>query len=120
MSFRGFAADVYDHCVLHVELFTSEWILSEFSEKMEHKFRYSPELRNRIIETVRETHTVASPTNDLPVDSLDPDDNNVLQVAVFINANFLITGDAKHLLPLKKVGETTIISPRGFYELYIA
>lgn len=118
--FPGFAADVYDFCSLHFELFTSEWILTEFDEKMKDKFGYSPERRDRIIETIRERHIVASPTNDLPTNSRDPDDNNVLQVALFTNVNFLITGDAKHLLPLKKVGETVIISPRAFYEQYIA
>ncbi|MEZ0487245.1 hypothetical protein [Fibrella aquatica] len=58
--------------------------------------------------------------NQLPTDSVDPDDNNVLRVALFVNANFLITGDEKHLLPLKRIGNTEIISPRAFYEQYIA
>ena len=31
--FPGFAANVYDHCALHFELYTSEWILSEFDKK---------------------------------------------------------------------------------------
>ena len=87
---------------------------------MRDKFSYTPELRNRIIDTIRERHIVVFPTNDLPTESRDPDDNNVLQIALFINANFLITGDAKHLLPLKKVANTVIISPRAFYEQYIA
>ncbi len=118
--FPGFAADVYNYCALHFELFTSEWILSEFNEKMKEKFGYSPERRDRIIETIRERHIVVSPTNNLPTNSSDPDDNNVLRVTLFINAHFLITGDAQHLLPLKQVGETTIISPRDFYNRFIA
>ena len=117
--FPGFAADVYDFCALHFELFTSEWILTEFDEKMNDKFRLSSEMRIRIIDTIREKHVVLSPTNDLPTDSHDPDDNNVLRAALFIDAHFLITGDAQHLLPLKKVGGTTIISPQDFYNRYV-
>ncbi len=117
--FPGFAADVYDFCALHFELFTSEWILTEFDEKLKDKFRYSPEQRNRIIETIREKHVVVYPTNDLPTHSRDPDDNNVLHVALFTDAGFLITGDAQHLLPLKKVGGTAIVSPRDFYNQHI-
>ena len=58
---------------------------------MKDKFRYSSERRDQIIETIREKHVVVSPTNDLPTDSRDPDDNNVLRVALFTNANFLNT-----------------------------
>ncbi|WP_460952869.1 putative toxin-antitoxin system toxin component, PIN family [Spirosoma litoris] len=117
--FSGFAANVYDHCALHVELYTSEWILSEFDEKMERKFSYSPERRKRIIDTIRERHIVIMPTNDLPVNSSDPDDNHVLRAALFTEAHFLITGDAKHLQILKRVGNTEIISPRTFSDQYI-
>ncbi len=118
--FPGFAAQVYDHCALYYDLYTSDWILNEFDEKLEYKFRYLPERRERIIETIRERHIVTFPTNGLPRDSPDPDDNYVLQVALFVKANFLITGDEKHLLALKQVGTTEIISPREFYERYIA
>ena len=69
---------------------------------MEHKFGYLPERRDHIIDTIRERHIVIFPTNDLPTDSRDPDDNNVLQAALFINADFLITGD-RDLLDLERV-----------------
>ncbi len=117
--FPGFAANVYDYCALYFELYTSDWIISEFDEKMEHKFAYLPERRNRIIKTIRERHTVTSPTNDLPTDSRDPDDNNVLRVALFVKANFIITGD-RGLLDLGQINETEIISPKAFYERYLA
>lgn len=87
---------------------------------MEHKFVYLSERRNRIIDTIRERHTVIVPTNNLPANSGDPDDNNVLQAALFIKANFLITGDEKHLLILERVETTEIISPRTFFDRYIA
>ena len=117
--FPGFAVDVYNHCALHVELYTSEWVLSEFDEKMEHKFRYLPERRSRIIDTIRERHTVTLPTNDLPTNSRDPDDNNILQVALFVEADFIVTGD-RDLLDLGKVNNTEIINPKTFFERYIA
>lgn len=118
--FPGFSARVYDFCAIYADLYTSEWILSELDEKMENKFKYNHERRQRISQTIRERHTVVYPTNQLPTDSVDPDDNNVLQAALFVDANFLITGDEKHLLPLKKVGNTEIVSPRDFYDRYIA
>jgi hypothetical protein len=117
--FPGFAAKVYDHCALHFGLYTSEWILSEFNKKMEQKFRYKPEQRKQIIDTIRERHIVAFPTNDLPTNSRDPDDNNVLQVALFVEADFIITGD-QDLLDLGKVNNTEIVNPKAFFERYMA
>ncbi|GAB4022228.1 putative toxin-antitoxin system toxin component, PIN family [Spirosoma koreense] len=117
--YPGFAADVYDYCALHFELYTSEWILTEFDEKLEHKFRYLPEQRNRIIDVIRERHLIVFPTNDLPTDVRDPDDNNVLQVALFVDANFLITGD-RDLLDLARVSALEIVSPKLFFDTYIA
>ncbi|GAB3552708.1 putative toxin-antitoxin system toxin component, PIN family [Spirosoma fluminis] len=112
--FPGFAADVYDHCALRFELYTSAWLLNEFNEKLEYKFGYSSERRNRIIETIKERHNIIAPTNDIPTASVDPDDNHVLRAALFVKADFLITGDKEHLLPLKRVETTEIVSPREF------
>ncbi len=44
----------------------------------------------------------------------DLKDNMYLECAQDGSADYLITGDKKHLLPLKKFGRTKIISPREF------
>ncbi len=46
--------------------------------------------------------------------SPDPDDNQFLEVAVEVNATYLITGDKKHLLPLNPYQGIQIISVRDF------
>jgi putative PIN family toxin of toxin-antitoxin system len=43
-------------------------------------------------------------------------DHRVLECAVASKADFLVTGDKKHLLPLKRIREIPIVSPRGFLE----
>jgi uncharacterized protein len=68
---------------------------------------------------IRERHEVILPTNELPINSVDPDDNYVLQAALFANADFLITGDEKHLVVLKQVAATEIITPRTFRDRFM-
>lgn len=46
--------------------------------------------------------------------SKDPKDNIYLECCLEGKANYLITGDKKHLLPLKKFHQTKIISPNKF------
>lgn len=114
-------SQVYQHCVERYEVYTSEWLLDEVREVLSRKkFKLPQEDQDEAWQQVKADAILVHPTNDLPTDSPDPDDNNVLRAALFVKADFLITGDAKHLLPLKQVGSTQIISPREFYEWYIA
>jgi len=46
--------------------------------------------------------------------SSDPEDNTILSCAIHANVQFLVTGDKKHLLPLKKHKGVRIITPRDF------
>jgi len=46
--------------------------------------------------------------------SADPDDDYLLAMAKAAAADFLVTGDAKHLLRLGKLGRTRIVTPREF------
>ena len=44
----------------------------------------------------------------------DPSDNIILACAVAAKADYIITGDKKHILPLKKIGRTKIVSAAEF------
>ncbi len=46
--------------------------------------------------------------------SVDKKDNKLLVCAKDAHAHYLVTGDKKHLLLLKKIGKTQIISPKEF------
>ena len=47
----------------------------------------------------------------------DPDDNLVLATAVAGEADYLVTGDRRHLLQLKKVRRTRVLTARELMEL---
>lgn len=49
--------------------------------------------------------------------SKDVKDNRYLACAKDGQADYLVTGDKKHLLPLKKFGFTRIVSPKEFVEI---
>ncbi len=46
--------------------------------------------------------------------SYPDEDNRVLECAVDGKADFIVTGDTKHILPLKKYGGIKILSPSEF------
>lgn len=47
----------------------------------------------------------------------DPADNLIIALASAAKADYLITGDAKHVLPIKKIGKTKIIDPDSFLKI---
>lgn len=112
--FKGFSADVLDYCKRSHKVYLSNWIVNEFIEKMEGKFKIPKERINYIIILINEFFTIIDPKCKLPELCRDKDDNNVLQLAEYINADYIITGD-KDLIVLKEYKGTKIIAPRDFY-----
>lgn len=119
--YKKSAGQVYQYCAERYLLYTTEWVINELRSVLSRKkFQLPATLQNEILEQVRADARLVFPTNYLPQNSSDPDDNNVLRAALFVEANFLITGDEKHLLILERVETTEIISPRTFFDRYIA
>ena len=98
------------------ELVTSEWQLDEFRRVS----RY-PKLR-KYLQPIEAANLVnglryqALLLEELPdVDlSKDPDDNPLLAMAIAGEVDYLISGDKRDVLSLKKVGKTRIITARRF------
>ncbi len=60
---------------------------------------------------------VVSITGDLKVVSSDPDDDKVLECAVVGAATHIVSGDRRHLLPLRSHAGISIMSPSAFVQL---
>lgn len=118
LLFPGFSTKVYDFCVLSYNTFSSDWLLDELSEKLTGKFKLTDEQAEDYLNLLRERMAVVHPFNDLPDACRDADDNHVLQLADYIQADCIITGD-KDLLVLEEYKKTQILSPRQFYSYYI-
>ena len=49
--------------------------------------------------------------------AIGSDDNRVLEAAVSGGATHIVTGDRRHLLPLRKFRDVTIVTPTQLLEL---
>lgn len=61
-----------------------------------------------------ETGDLVFPTLRLPGITPDPDDQRVLECAVTGRADVLVTGDKKHLIPLREVRGVQIVAVHEF------
>ena len=118
LLFSGFSTKVYDFCVARYNIITSGWLLDELEEKLSGKFKLSNEQVEETLNILSEKMAVIHPFNELPDTCRDADDNNVLQLADYMNVDCIITGD-KDLLVLGRYKEILILTPRQFYDLYI-
>lgn len=91
--------------------FTSPDLLGELVLVLQKKFRLPTDERARIVEWLTDNSTLVYPVQRLALIKADPTDNRVLECALESKAQFLVSGDKKHLLPLKRVKQVKIVSP---------
>jgi uncharacterized protein len=118
LLFKGFSTKVFDFCISHYNTFSSDWLLEELEEKLSQKFKLTDEQIETFLTLLKERMSIVHPFNDLPDACRDADDNHVLQIADYIQADYILTGD-KDLLVLEQYKQTKIASPRQFYDLVI-
>ena len=98
------------------ELVTSEWQLGEFRRVSRYpKLRkyLQPVEAGNLINGLRHQALLLGDLPDVDL-SQDPDDNPLLAMAIAGEVDYLISGDKRDVLTLKKVNKTRIITARRF------
>jgi putative PIN family toxin of toxin-antitoxin system len=93
---------------------TCQPILDEFREKLTRKFLLSEATTTRAIEEVRRFSRVVDLPSLLTGVLVDEADHKVLECAVTGTATYIVTGDRRHLLPLRQFQGIAIITPADF------
>ncbi len=101
-----------------VQLFSSRAILLELADKLRQKFDWKNDDIVDVIEGVATIATIVRPMQAIHLIKQDPADNRILECAQEARADFIISGDKKHLLSLKKFKKTQIISAKEFLEMF--
>lgn len=99
-----------------IQAYCSKFIIGEIKRNLIIKFGYSEEMAGKFIEEILKFVQIVNPKIRIAIIYEKQDDNRILECAVEAKADFLISGDKKHLLPLKKFRGIEIISAREFIE----
>jgi len=97
-----------------IELLVSEAIIAEVAEVLRKKFNWESWQISQVINDIRETATLVIPHQTLSVVKKDEDDNRILECGVEGKAQYIISGDKRHLLSLKQYQGIRILSPANF------
>ncbi len=101
-----------------IALFTSRALLLELSQKLKDKFRWSQDDIVEIIEGIGKFAKIVEPKQAINIIKKDPVDNRVLECALEAKANYIISGDKKHLLSIRKFENIPIISAKEFLDRF--
>ena len=100
-------------------LLTSKEILSEIDDvlaRLISKGLIQPAYARAMMVRLRKDSQLIEPSLEVNL-SPDKKDNRYLSCAIEGHADYLVSGDTKHLLPLKSIGSTLIISPVQFVDV---
>ncbi len=99
------------------ELVISRSIITEIEAVLRKKFKWSKMQISETISYIKNIATVINPKISLSVIRSDPSDNKILECAVAVGANYIVTGDRNHLLPIKEYKAIKILNPAEFLRL---
>ena len=120
LSPNGVPAKLFDLWRLQAfEVVVSEVILTEYSRALlyDHvaaRHRLSGEELAEVVDGFRQSGILVAPRDTLNVIDEDPADNRVLECAVAGGAEFIVSGDRRHLLRLQDFQGIQILSPAAF------
>ena len=105
-----------------VKCFLSKNILEEYNrvlhsgEIIEKTKKNHLSIKSAIIKVI-EISIIVDPKRKIKVVKDDPDDNKILECAVEVRADYIVTYDSKHLLKLKEFEGIRIVSPTQFLKI---
>lgn len=101
-----------------IELIVTKAVYLELAEKLRDKFDWAEEDITEAISGISGFAKIVSPQRKVKLIKLDPDDNMILEIVLETKIDYIISGDKKHLLSLKKFERVPIISAKEFLDIF--
>jgi putative PIN family toxin of toxin-antitoxin system len=98
-----------------IELYISPFILEETAGVLQRKFDWEKEEAQSSIKKIKAS--LVKPIRQVSIIKERKSDNRILECAIEGKVQYLISGDKRHLLPLKEYQGIRILSPAEFLEL---
>lgn len=99
-------------------IYISPFILFEIKNILINKFDYAENYALKLEDEILKFAILIQPTAKINIVKEKADDNRILECAVSAKADFLVSGDKKHILCLKKIKNTKIVSVKEFLEYF--
>jgi putative PIN family toxin of toxin-antitoxin system len=112
---RGTCSHLFEHCLAEHSICISEQVIDELKKNLWKKLHFPKAEVDEMIVFVRQNTTILTEAHLSSRVCKDPDDENILAVAVKEEVDCLITGD-EDLFELKKFQKIPILKPKEFWK----
>ncbi len=99
-----------------IEVYVSPFILAEVERILKEKFDLSIQGIRRSLDPLKAIIHEVHPQTRLTVIKRKDDDNRILECGVEAKADYIVSGDKRHILPLKGFQGIKIVSPAEFLQ----
>ena len=118
LTFTGKPSEVLELMIKgKIEVYISPFILGEVETILKKTFGWDEEQVKKALNQIKRKVTQIQPKVKVSVVKQKDADNRILECAIEAKAQYLVSGDKKHLLPLKQYRGINIISPAKFLEI---
>ena len=100
-----------------VELYVSKAILLELVKILGQKFGYPKIKAEEVIGGLIDIAGLVESKEKVALIKQDPADNIILEAALATKADFIVTGDRRHILPIKKFRGIKIVTVAEFLKM---
>ena len=101
-----------------IESVTCTEILSEFQQKLIQKFHYPVVDAQGVLDEIVGFSRIVVIANTLQVVKADPKDDMIVECGVVGKASHIVTGDKKHLLPMRRYQNIDIVTATDFLTMF--
>lgn len=101
----------------YIELVISSFILQETEKVLREKFLWEERILRLTLSRLKRIAAIAEPSHRITLIKERDADNRILECAVAGGADFLVSGDTKHILPVKEFQGIRILRPAEFLRL---
>ena len=118
LNFAGKPGEVLNLLIKEeVDVLVSPFILSELVSILRKKFGWEDKQVARVLNLIKAKAIEVQPEHRLSAIKDKDADNRILECAVEGEADYIISGDKRHILPLKEYSGIQILSPDEFLKL---
>jgi len=119
LNFAGKPSEVLELFIKgRLEIYISPFILRELERILREKFEWDEKRITRVLNYIKGKAIEVQPKFELSVIKEKEEDNRILECALEGKVQYIISGDKRHILPLKEYKEIKILSPAEFLRLF--
>jgi len=97
-----------------IEVYISPFILKELEGILRKKFEWNEKQLQKILDKIKKKAVIVQPETKISIIKAKKDDNRILECGVDGRVQYIISGDKRHILPLKNFRGIKILSPSEY------